>query len=129
MIYKNVIILGKNFEIGEYCTISSFVHIWAGKAGVKIGNRVMIASNVSITSLTHDYTKDNIRFAPIIDKSIIIEDDVWIGANSVILPGITLGKGSVIGAGSVVTKNVSAFSIVVGVPAKEINKRPVQNKC
>ena len=54
---------------------------------------------------------------------IIIEDDVWIGRNAIVMPGIKIGKGSIIGAGSVVTRNVESFSVVGGVPAKLIKKR------
>jgi acetyltransferase-like isoleucine patch superfamily enzyme len=54
---------------------------------------------------------------------VIIEDDCWVGANSIILPGVTIGQGSIIAAGSVVTKDVEAFSIVGGVPAKKIKDR------
>jgi maltose O-acetyltransferase len=56
-------------------------------------------------------------------KKVIIEDDVWIGRNAIIMPGIRIGKGSIIGAGSVVTKDVEPFSVVGGVPAKLIKKR------
>jgi len=62
-------------EIGDDSSIASFVHIW-GHGGVKIGNRVMIATHVAITSLTHDYTYENMRFAPIIAKPVVIEDDL-----------------------------------------------------
>ena len=64
-----------------------------------------------------------LRFAAAIDKSIIINDDVWIGAHSVILPGVTIGKGAVIGAGSVVTSNIPEYAVAVGVPAKVIKLR------
>ncbi len=53
----------------------------------------------------------------------IIEDDVWIGRNAIIMPGVRIGKGSIVGAGAVVTKNVEPYSIVGGVPAKLIRKR------
>lgn len=110
----------KNITIGDYCVINSFVHIWAGGSGLIIGDRVMIASHTAITTLTHDYYDDNKRFSPAIDKKIIIGDDVWIGAHSVIMPGIIIGRGAIIGAGSVVTKNVADSTIVAGVPAKLI---------
>jgi len=77
-------------EIGNYVSIASFVHIW-GHGGVKIGNRVLIATYTAITSLTHDYTYETIRFAPIIAKPVVIGDDVWIGSNAVINPGVTIG--------------------------------------
>ena len=100
----------KNIIIGDNCVINSFVHIWAGTSGVVIGDRVMIASHTAITTLTHDYNDSNMRFAPAIDKRIIIEDDVWIGSHAVIMPGVVIRKGAVIGAGSVVTKDVEETS-------------------
>lgn len=113
----------QNVEIGEFCVVNSFVHIWAGKSGVKIGNRVMIASHTSITTLTHDYTNQNMRFISAVDRAIIIEDDAWIGTHVVILPGVTIGKGAVIGAGSVVTKSVPANAIAVGTPVRVVKYR------
>lgn len=104
-------------SIGDYTDIGAFVNIW-GNAGLSIGNRVLIASHVVINTLTHDYNYDPIKFAPSISKEIIIEDDVWIGAHAVIMPGITIGKGAVVGAGSIVTKDVPPYAIVMGVPAK-----------
>jgi maltose O-acetyltransferase len=112
----------KNISIGENCVINSFVHVWAGKAGLIIGDRVMIASHTAITTLTHNYYDENMRFAPAIDKKIIIGDDVWIGSHAVIMPGISIGRGAVIGAGSVVTKDVKENTIVAGVPAKFIKQ-------
>lgn len=111
-----------NISIGEDSHIAPFAHIW-GQGGVTIGDRVLIASHTAITSLTHDYTHEQIRFAPIISKPIKISDDVWIGAHSVIMPGVTLGKGCVVGAGSVVTKDVPSMAIVVGSPAKILKYR------
>ena len=72
-----------NIEIGNDVSINSFVHIW-GHGGVKIGNRVMIATHVAISSLTYDYGYQNMRFAPIVSKPIIIEDDDWIESNALI---------------------------------------------
>lgn len=114
----------KNISIGEDSHIAPFAHIW-GQGGVTIGDRVLIASHVAITSLTHDYNHAQIRYAPIIAKPINILDDVWIGAHSVIMPGVTLGKGCVVGAGSVVTKDVPSMAIVVGSPAKILKYRDV----
>jgi acetyltransferase-like isoleucine patch superfamily enzyme len=105
----------ESIEIGDEVSIAAFVHMW-GQGGIKVGNRVMIGSHTSVSTITHDYTKKDMH-RTIISKPIFIEDDVWIGTHSVIMPGITLGKGSVIGAGSVVTKDVPAFAIVAGVPA------------
>jgi maltose O-acetyltransferase len=112
----------QNITIGNNTVINSFVHIW-GQGDVEIGNNVMIASHVSITSLTHNYNCENMRLAPIIKKRVIIEDDAWIGSGAIILPGIRIGRGAVIGAGSVVTKNVTPLAIVVGNPARVIKWR------
>lgn len=116
-----------NIEIGDHVVIASFVHIW-GHGGVKIGNRVMIATHTAISSLTHDYTYANMRFGPIIIKPIIIEDDVWIGSNAVINSGVKIGKGAIIGAGSVVTKDVPPNAIVIGVPAKMLKYREIEHQ-
>ncbi len=86
----------------------------------------MIAPNVSILNSTHKYEQVDI---PMIEQgeetnlNPVIEDDVWIGRNVVIMPNIKIGKGSIIGSGAVVTKNVEPYSIVGGVPAKLIKKR------
>lgn len=87
----------------------------------------MIASGVNIVSVTHDYMKENMRFTLPILKKVIIEDDVWIGANSVVLPGVKIGKGAVVGACSLVTKNVPEYAVVSGVPAKFMFYRILKN--
>ena len=94
--------------------------------GASIGNDVMIAPNVSILNRAHEFRSVDISM---VDQGVsellnpIIEDDVWIGRNAIILPGIKIGKGSIIGAGAVVSKNVEQFAIVGGVPAKLIRYR------
>lgn len=117
----------ENIEIGDDVSINAFVHIW-GHGGVKIGNRVMIATHSIITSLTHDYNLENMRFAPAIAKPVIIEDDVWIGSGVIIMPGVKIGKGAVIGAGSVVTKDIPMNAIAYGIPAKVIKYREIDSK-
>lgn len=98
----------------------------SGKSKIKIGNHVMIAHNVLIIGGNHNISRTDI---PMILQGegkqghITIEDDVWIGAGSIILSGITIGKGSVIGAGSVVTKSIPQYSIAAGNPAKVIKSR------
>ena len=93
---------------------------------VKIGNDVMMGPEVVILSLDHNYFDPSI---PIRsqgvreDRPVVIEDDVWIGTRSIILPDVKIGKGSIIAAGSVVSKNVEPYSIVAGNPAKVIKKR------
>lgn len=109
-------------EIGRDSAIGTYTHIW-GNGGVTIGERVLIAAHCAITSVTHDHSNLNIRFADLIFKPVIIEDDVWLGYGVIVLPGITIGKGAVVAAGSVVTKNIEPFTINAGVPAKFIKKR------
>jgi acetyltransferase-like isoleucine patch superfamily enzyme len=87
---------------------------------IEIGNDVIIGPGVSLFSENHNYKDINtpIRLQGETRKKIVIEDDVWIGANAIILAGVYIGKHSVVGAGSVVTKDVPANSVVVGSPAK-----------
>ena len=107
--------------IGKGCFISSEVRFeCAPEATIKIGNRVQIGSRCSFETMNHSLTllEKNKRggFA----KSITVEDDVWIAARAVILPGVTIGRGSVVASGAVVTKDVPPFTLVGGVPAKII---------
>lgn len=106
----------ENLEVGNGVSIGTYVHMWC-QGGIKIGDRVLIASHTAITSVTHDYEQPDMRKYAI-RQPVIIEDDVWIGAHSIILPGIKIGKGAVIGANSVVTKDVAPHSIVMGSPAR-----------
>ena len=91
---------------------------------VSIGNNVMFAQNIVVSGLNHGYEDVNIppAFQKVNVKQITIADDVWIGANSVITAGVTIGKHSVIGGGSVVTKDVPPYCIAVGNPAKIVKK-------
>ena len=117
-----VIIGPQQIEIGDEVSFAAFLHIW-GFCGVTIGNRLMIASHVATTSSTHDPRAKVMRDSSI-EKRVVIEDDVWISAHSVILPGIHISHGSVIAAGAVVTKSVPPpFSIVGGVPARILQMR------
>lgn len=88
--------------------------------GVEIGNRVLVGYRVQILSQNHEIPKGKGRIfgSGHVKKKVVIGDDVWIGANSIILPGVNIGEGAIIAAGSVVTKDVPAFSIVAGVPAR-----------
>lgn len=102
-------------KIGDNTGIGTYVHIW-GNGGVEIGNNVLIAAHCCITSLGHDYECPLIAKGNIISKKVIIEDDVWLGYGVIVLPGVRIGRGSVIGAGSVVTKDIPPYSIAVGNP-------------
>jgi acetyltransferase-like isoleucine patch superfamily enzyme len=101
--------LGSRIDIGE------FTHIRAS-GGVTIGDRVLIASHVVITSRAHPIALP--RFGITEDRPVVIEDDVWIGAGAIVLPGVTIGRGSVIAAGAVVSGSVPPMSVVAGVPAR-----------
>src|SRR5690606_10426864 len=94
-------------------------------AKVKIGKDCSIAPNVIIVGANHLFKDSSatIKSQGVELKGIIIEDDVWIGANATILDGVIIRKGVVIAAGAVVHKDVDSFSIVGGVPAKIIGKR------
>lgn len=91
---------------------------------VNIGNDVMFAQNVVVSAMNHGY--EDINVPPSKQKDIIklitIEDEVWIGANCVVTIGVTIGRHSIIGAGSVVTKDIPPYCIAVGNPAKVIKK-------
>ena len=124
-------------EIGKDCYVGEYTRIWSADS-VKIGNRVLISHNVNIHDTNSHSTNLNLRsqhFRQIVlnghstfndvdieSKAILIEDDVWIGFNSTILKGVRIGKGAVIAACSVVTKNVPEFVIVAGNPARVIKK-------
>jgi len=95
---------------------------------MRIGDRLMIATHTAISLLTHNHTYENMHFAPIVAKSVVIEDDVWIGTNVSIMPGVTIGKEAVVGAGAVVTKDVPTLEIVTGVLAKVLKYREIKHK-
>lgn len=115
---------GRNLIVGDDVDFALDVLITTG-GGVTIGNRVLIGYRTQILSTNHVIPDKSRR---IFDsghekKPVLIDDDVWIGANCIILPGVTIGEGAVIAAGSIVTKSVNPFSIVAGVPAKVIKSR------
>lgn len=123
-------------EIGENCQLNDNCHIGAVKK-IKIGNDVLIASRVFISDHNHGFYGDmNIHDSPdtkpllrkLSYKEVIIEDNVWIGEGVCVLPGVHIGKGSIIGANSVVSKNIPPFSIAVGIPAKVIKRYDFNKK-
>lgn len=125
-IYSNCLIktYGGHILIGNNCSLNDFSILY-GHGGLEIGNNVRIAAQTMMIPQNHNYSDPNVSIAEqgITAEGIKIEDDVWIGAGVKILDGIKIGKGSVIGAGSVVTHDVSPYSIAVGSPAKVIKKR------
>jgi len=111
-----------NIKIGNDSVIGEKV-VLDGRDKLTIGNHVDIASEVMIYNAKHDINDENFKA---ISAPVVIEDNVFIGPRAIILPGVTVKKGAVVGAGAVVTKNVEEFKVVGGVPAKEIGER--QNK-
>lgn len=125
-----------HIELGNYVSISgpgTILHSVNGK--IKIGSFSSIAENVSIQEFNHDMRKATTaamqlyffthRFEDdVVSKGdVVLEEDVWVGSNAVILSGVHIGRGAVISAGAVVTKDVPAYTIVGGVPAKPIKMR------
>ena len=125
VIYPGVWIApGRNLILGDYVDLAKDVLITTS-GGVKIGARTLIGYRTQILSADHTIPPRGQRF-PIsgdVFKPIFIDKDVWIGANCIITAGVTIGEGSVIAAGSVVTKDVPPFTIFGGVPAKFIKER------
>lgn len=110
---------GRNITIGRDVFINSGCH-FQDQGGITIGDGSLIGHNVVLATINHDLSPLNNRenhYAP-----IVIEDHVWIGSNATILPGVTIGRWSVVAAGAVVTKDVEEFTVVGGVPAKKIRK-------
>jgi len=114
----------RNIEIGDNVKINKGVFITATDK-VKIGDDVLIGPYTVINSGNHNYSNPliPIRLQGHTTEPIIIENDVWIGANSTILAGVKIGKGAVVGAGAVVTKDVAPYTVVGGVPAIFIKNR------
>lgn len=118
-----ILIFGNNIEIGDN------VHIAAGEC-ISIGNNVLMASKIFITDMLHGSYSGEYVDSPVSTpnsrkisiKHVIIEDNVWIGESVSIMPGVRIGCGSVIGANSVVTKNIPPYCIAVGNPAKPIKR-------
>ena len=132
----------RKFSLGDYSVIESFACINNAVGDVIIGDHtriglhntiigpvtigchVNLAQGITVTALNHNFEDSDKR----IDEQgvstipVTIEDDIWIGANAVILPGVTIGNHSVVAAGAVVTKNVPPHSLVAGVPAKIIKQ-------
>lgn len=119
--YHNIEI-GRNTYIGPYTCLSG--------GSIKIGDHCLIASHSSIYANNHTFSDPNVNIQDQKSsfKGIVIGEDCWLGSGVRVVDGVTIGKGSVIGAGAVVTKDIPAYSIAVGVPAKVISSRDPQQK-
>lgn len=110
---------GKPVTIGENCFIQQCCTFF-GRGGITIGNGVFIGPKCNLITINHDVNPEN-RSATY-GRPIVIEDNVWIGINSTVLPGVRIGYGSIIGAQSVVTHDVPPMTVVAGNPARIIKK-------
>lgn len=110
---------GKPVTIGKDCFIQQCCTFF-GRGGITIGNGVFIGPKCNLITINHDPNPDN-RIATY-GRPIVIEDKVWIGINSTILPGVKIGYGSIVGAQSVVTHDVPPMTVVAGNPARIIKK-------
>lgn len=113
--------------IGEHCYVNPTCVLYSGN-GIRLGDYVLLAPGVMIMPTNHNFARRDI---PIRHQGftsskggIVIEDDVWLGANSVVLDGAHIGRGAIVAAGSVVTGNIPPYEIWGGVPAKRIRERP-----
>ena len=128
--------LGRQSVIESYCCINNAVgDVVIGddtRVGihntiigpVTIGSHVNLAQGITVTALNHNFDDSDKRIDEqgVSTSQVVIGDDVWIGANAVVLPGVTIGTHSIVAAGAVVTKDVPPHSLVAGVPAKIIKK-------
>jgi acetyltransferase-like isoleucine patch superfamily enzyme len=126
---------GGQLVIGDWCFVGPGTRIWSA-CNIIIGNRVLISHNCTIVdSLTHpiNANKRHLQYRGILttghpknidlgEQPVKIDDDVWIGAGSIILRGVSIGCASIVGAGSVVTSDVSPHTIVAGNPARIVRK-------
>lgn len=125
-VHESVLIGANNgtISIGDRSWLAPFCLVY-GNGNVTIGNDVLIAPRVSINTVSHHAERCDVTINEqgIYKDPVVIEDDVWIGMHAVILQGVTIGHGSIIGAGAVVNRDIPPWSIAVGSPAKVIRRR------
>lgn len=113
-----------SIQIGNDCSVNNFV-IMYGAGGITIHDECRIATGVVIVAFNHNFTdaQQPIHSQPVSAQGVLVESDVWIGARAILLDGVTVGQGSVIGAGSVVTRDVPEYCVVAGNPARFLRRR------
>lgn len=121
--YKNEMHIGDETWIGQMC----FMH---SAGGIRIGSRVGIGVNVTILTSQHQELGRAVPplSSPVEMAPVVIEDEVNLGVGSIVLPGVTIGRGAKIGAGSVVTHDVAPYSVVAGAPARFLRERPADRE-
>lgn len=110
---------GANLKIGKGVFINSGT-MFTDLGGIELADNVLVGPNATLISVNHPLNPEDRREIEL--KPIFIDQNAWLGANSTILPGVTVGKNAVVGAGAVVTKDVPANTVVAGVPARVIKK-------
>ena len=117
--------LKENISIGENTRINGSCQFRFKDGKIKIGSNVLFGQFISVLSHSYNYSdsKSLITQQGMYHKDVVIGNDVWIGAYTIILPGITIGDGAVIGAHSVITKDIPDYEVWAGIPAKKIKKR------
>jgi acetyltransferase-like isoleucine patch superfamily enzyme len=115
---KAKVVIGPNSYIGHRC-------LFYGHRGIQVGQDVLLANHVQLICGHHTFARRDvpIRAQPRRGQPIVIEDDVWLGASVIVLGGVTVGRGSVVGAGAVVTRSLPPYSIARGVPARVVGVR------
>jgi acetyltransferase-like isoleucine patch superfamily enzyme len=119
----------ENLSIGNDVSIPRYAHIFCTEAPLSIGNEVVFGPAPTIVTGNHridvvgTFIVDSHEKSPENDKEVIIEDDIWVGANVTILMGVTIARGSVVAAGAVVNKSCPPYAIIGGIPAKIIKYR------
>ena len=108
--------IGDYSRVNRNCTLDL-------RGGLVIGDNVSISPDVVILTAGH---RIDDRTFPVEQKSVLIEDYVWIGTRAMVMPGVTIGEGAVVAAGAIVTRDVPPLAIVAGVPAREIGRRPAE---
>ncbi|MDZ8028267.1 MAG: acyltransferase [Nostoc sp. SerVER01] len=134
----NKVAIERNVDIG--CLSDTCIHIdedtfigpnacIEGPGDIKIGKHCMIAAHSGIYANNHNFADpmQPMKYQGVTRKGIVIEDDCWLGHGVTVLDGVTIGQGSVIGAGAVVNKDIPAFSVAVGIPARVIKNRIGKN--
>lgn len=106
-------------KIGDHCVINRQTYL-DGRMGIEIEDNVNISFGCTILTLQHEVQSPNFECK---GSKVVIKKNAWIGLKAIIMPGVEIGEGAVVGAGAVVTKNVSPYTIVAGVPAKPIGIR------
>ncbi|MEV4414112.1 DapH/DapD/GlmU-related protein [Catellatospora sp. NPDC049609] len=108
-------------QLGDHTSLNPYAVV---RGPVRLGSGVRVGAHASLVGFNHSADPDApVHRQPIVSKGIVVGDDVWIGSNAIVLDGVTIGEHSIIGAGAVVTKDVAAWSVMVGNPARRVRDR------